>query len=172
MHPLLTPSLLNQLPSVDFNIQSSPFLCHYINLIFKNFVIGSHLDQCSSLRLRNRATCIDLNAIASLCFYPRAANCSSSFPTKNRRSNTNHPVMRRYRIYHVMSTLIDTWQRGRFVDSRKLVVGAYSATWIVTLFLWDRARCSALWGGAVAMPLPAARRLGNAPLGTSLCSMQ
>ncbi|KZS01627.1 Uncharacterized protein APZ42_001661, partial [Daphnia magna] len=34
--------------------------------IFKNFVIGSHLDQCSSLRLRNRATCIDLNAIASL----------------------------------------------------------------------------------------------------------
>ncbi|KAK4035747.1 hypothetical protein OUZ56_027831 [Daphnia magna] len=49
-------------------------------------------------------------------FYPRAANCSSSFPTKNRRSNTNHPVMRRYRIYHVTSTLTDTWQRGRFLD--------------------------------------------------------
>ncbi|KZS16528.1 Uncharacterized protein APZ42_017750 [Daphnia magna] len=59
------PSVLNastpntfttQTTSVDFNIQSRSFL---------NFVIRSHFDQCS-LRHRNRATCIDLNAIASL----------------------------------------------------------------------------------------------------------
>ncbi|KAK4036700.1 hypothetical protein OUZ56_028742 [Daphnia magna] len=68
MHPLLTPSLLKQLSSVDFDTRS------------------------------------------------RAANYSSSFPTKNRRSNTNHPVMSRYRIYHVTSALTDTWQRGRFLD--------------------------------------------------------
>ncbi|KZR97195.1 Uncharacterized protein APZ42_008069, partial [Daphnia magna] len=35
----------------------------------------------------------------------------------------------------------------------------------------DRPHCPAPWGGAVAMAF-AERRLGNAPVGTSLCSMR
>ncbi|KAK4004527.1 hypothetical protein OUZ56_006261 [Daphnia magna] len=35
----------------------------------------------------------------------------------------------------------------------------------------DRPRCPTPWGGAVAMAF-AERRVGNAPVGTSLCSMQ
>ncbi|KAK4005163.1 hypothetical protein OUZ56_006884 [Daphnia magna] len=102
-----------------FMFSSTMFCCPSTNIIpFSQYsrLVNLANNQPSVLNASTPNTFTTQTTSVDFNIQSRAANCSSSFRTKNRRSNTNHPVMRRYRIYLVTSSLTDTWQRGRFLD--------------------------------------------------------